>query len=478
MVLLTSAYAQGQQGTPLASSFTTVIANQPETVAVPQNVSPGPRLAPATLGPTTPQPGLETEPLQPGVMPTPEDAGSDSVQGRQFGLEQESQPYQQLLDLAIPRVAPTWGPTPVDQVGLLSRALRINQLFGDSIRTFGWMEMGYSGSSSGSGALSVQPRLNRFGNEFLFNQLGFVIQKPLQQDRLDWGFNIRYFAGADAATGQPKGGIDDPPGNPRFGQDFRDLYLSAHLPILTEGGMNVKVGRMNTIIGWNGFLAPWRPFYSSDYQFFYSQDGAFTGALTQLIVSDQLDVWNGVTLGANTFFDMRSPGSVCYIGQVNYWLTKEKKTRATASVYAGKNAIFAAPGLGGDFDTIVELRLQHWWTQRFFQVVQSNMGWASDTPVGTGSWYGLYTAFIYNLTHKWDLMARAEWFNDTKGTRTGFGTNYSEVTLGVNWHPNSYLEIRPEIRGDFAGERAFGGGSRGPREYSQLTGGISALFKF
>ncbi len=45
------------------------------------------------------------------------------------------------------------------------------------------------------------------------------------------------------------------------------------------------------------------------------------------------------------------------------------------------------------------------------------MGWASDTPVGTGSWYGLYTVGIYNLTPKWDLMGRVEWFNDTKGTR-------------------------------------------------------------
>jgi hypothetical protein len=78
--------------------------------------------------------------------------------------------------------------------------------------------------------------------------------------------------------------------------------------------MNIKVGRMNTIIGYNGFLAPYRPFYSSDYQFFYSQDGAFTGILTQLHVTKQLDVWNGVTLGANTFFERRSESSYCYIG--------------------------------------------------------------------------------------------------------------------------------------------------------------------
>ena len=275
----------------------------------------------------------------------------------------------------------------------------------------------------------------------------------------------------------PKGGIDFPPDNPRFGQDFRDLYISAHLPIFTDGGMDVKIGRMNTIIGYNGFLSPYRPFYSSDYQFFYSQDGAFTGVLTDMHVSDRLDVWNGITFGANTFYTMRSNDSYCYIGQVNYWLTDEKVTRLTGSVYAGPNAIFAAPGLAGDFDTVVELRLQQNWNEYFTQIVQSNMGWDTNTPVGTGSWYGLYSIGILHLNTDWDLVARAEWFDDVEGTRTGIATNYSEATLGTNWHPNKYLEVRPEIRGDFAGKPAFGPGGA-PENHSQLTIAVSAMVKF
>ncbi len=311
----------------------------------------------------------------------------------------------------------------------------------------------------------------------MLNQIGLVMQKPLRQDQFDIGFNIRYFAGADAALGQPKGGIDYPVGNSHFGQDFRDLYLSAHLPIITDGGVDFKIGRMNTIIGYNGFLAPYRPFYSSDYQFFYSQDGAFTGFLTNLHVSNRLDIWNGMTFGANTFFTLRSKDSICYIGQVNYWLTDEKKTRLTASVYAGPNAIFAAPKMAGTYDTVVELRVQQDWSERLTQVVQSNMGWDADTPVGTGSWYGLYNIGIYHLTSKVDALCRAEWFDDVKGTRTGVNTNFAEVTLGMNWHPFKCLEFRPEIRGDFAGAPAFGvGGAHTDR--SQLSGGISALLKF
>lgn len=398
---------------------------------------------------------------------------------RRSGLETESLPSETAEDLQRP---PGWqphlGPTPVTDVRFLMDNLGLARLFGDSgIRAFGWAEGGYLYSNTGSGPLATEPRLPLFGNQFMANQIGLAIQKPLRTDVFDWGFNIRYFAGADAATGQPKGGIDDPPGDARFGQDFRDLNLQFHLPILTDGGLNVKVGRMNSIIGWNGYLAPYRPMYTSDYQFFYSQDGAFTGALTQLVVNDQLDIWNGITMGANTFFTMRSSNSWCYIGQINYWLTAEQRTRLTASVYTGPDAIFAAPGLAGTQNTTLELRIQQNWTERFTQVVQSNMGWDQDTPRGLASWYGVYTVGIWHLNPEWDLIGRGEWFRDVRGTRTGFNTDFSEVTLGVNWHPHACIEIRPEVRGDFAGAPAFGPAGA-PTDRSQFTMAISALLKF
>ena len=468
--LLSAALSADAQGPP-----------QPATAAAgppPMTADSGPEAgsAPDFLqGP--PQPGTNA----PGPAPAPAvaEAGlGPPTAGTGPGLEAESLPRELAEDLYQEPSTPRPGPTPVSDVRFLMDNLGLRNLFGDSgIRAFGWVEGGYSGSSTGSGLLSVQPRQNRYGNQFLLNQIGLVLQKPLKQDQFDIGFNIRYFAGADAALGQPRGGIGYPAHDPRFGQDFRDLYISAHLPILTEGGMDIKVGRMNTIIGYNGFLAPYRPFYSSDYQFFYSQDGAFTGFLTNLHVSKRLDIWNGMTFGANTFFTLRSENSICYIGQVNYWLTDEQKTRLTGSLYCGPNAIFAAPGLAGNYDTIVELRVQQDWSPYFTQVVQSNMGWDANTPVGTGSWYGLYLINILHVTAQVDALLRAEWFDDVKGTRTGVDTDYSEVTLGMNWHPVKYLEIRPEIRGDFAGAPAYGlNGAH--THYSQLTGGVSFLIKF
>ena len=440
----------------------------------PPAASPSP--AAAAPYPVAASPYSEAESAQP-AQPTqtiPLDPGPPEAS---TGLEAESLPAQYSENIVAP-LGYRMGPTPAVEENFLMDILGLRGLFGDTgIRTLSWLEGGYTGASSGTGILSVQPRQNRFGNNFLLNQIGFSIQKPLEQDKFNLGFMVRYFAGADAALGAAKGGIGYPPDNPRFGQDFRDLYLSAHFPILTDRGVDFQIGRMNTIIGYNGFLAPYRPFYSSDYQFFYSQDGAFTGFLTTVHASDRLDIWNGMTLGANTFFVNRSAHSYCYIGQVNYWLQEERKTRLTGSVYLGPDAIFAAPGLAGNFVTMVETRLQQNWTDRFTQVVQNNMGWDANTPVGTGAWYGVYLLNLFHMTPKLDLNSRAEWFDDVRGTRTGVATNYEEVTLGVNWHPVKYIEFRPEIRGDFAGAPAFGINSE-HRHYSQLSGGISFLLKF
>jgi len=370
--------------------------------------------------------------------------------------------------------ASSFGPTAPEDVGLLMDSRLGCWLKNNDLRLYGWLDMGYTFSSSGPGLMAVEPRENRFGNEFLVNQLALVLEKPLQQDCFSWGFNATFYSGADAALLQPLGGIDFPPGNDRFSADFRQLYVSAHLPVLTEGGVDLKVGRMGTIIGYESALAPYRPFYSNDYQWFYSQDGAWTGFLTNWHVNPQLDILNGMTYGANTFFTKRE--DVCYIGQINYWLTEEKKTMLTGSVHAGNQAIFAAPGLAGDMATVLELRVQHEWNECFTQIIQSNNGWDRNVPgIGTGSWYSLYTITVFHLDAEWDFNVRAEWFDDVDGTRTGFDTNYEEITVGLDYHPTKCLSIRPEIRGDFSNNTAaFNNGS----DHEQLTLAVDVLWKF
>ena len=146
-----------------------------------------------------PQPVQEI--LQPGFgLAAPQPTGYGS------GLEAESLPGELTEDITGGAESLRFGATPVSQVNFLMQYLRFADLFGNTgIRTFGWVEGGYNGASTGTGVLSVQTRQNRFGNEFLLNQIGWVIEKPLEQNVFNLGFMMRYFAGADAALGAAKG---------------------------------------------------------------------------------------------------------------------------------------------------------------------------------------------------------------------------------------------------------------------------------
>ena len=363
-----------------------------------------------------------------------------------------------------------WGPT---MPGYTNLVFMPNCEGKGGVQIYGWADMGYTYSSTGRGQLAVQPRENRFGNEFLVNQLAVVVEKKLRQDdTFNFGFNATFYGGADAALLRPLGGIQGT--NDRFGVDFRQLYLSAHLPILTEGGMDVQAGRMGTIIGYNSAMAPYRPFYSSDYQWFYAQDGAWTGFLTNLHVNKQLDILNGMTLGANTFFTQRG-NSPCYIGQINYWTTEQKQTLLSTSLHIGNQAIFAAgPRFIGDRDYVVELRVQHEWNKCLTQIVQSDFAFASGVPnIGTTEFYSLYSIWSFHATQKVDVNFRAEWCRDVQGSRIGTPGDFGEVTFGLDYHPTKFLRLRPEVRGDFADRPAFNGNNR-----SQLTVGLEALFSF
>ena len=393
-----------------------------------------------------------------------------------------------LADVATAQEAPAeekLGPTPVTEVKLLQDFFKQLCRFDDPcepakapLRVYGWVDIGYTASTSGRGPLSVEPRENRFGREFTLDQIGLTIEKPLDPKEWSWGFVIRPYAGADAALLNPIDGAVVKNPDLRFGFDFRDLYLQAHLPILTEGGIDIEAGQHYPLIGYQSAMAPFRTFYSNDYQWFYGEAGSFTGIIVTTHVNKQLDVVNALTFGYITFFTNLSVAPT-YMGRVDYWLQEEKKTLMSLGCVTGP----ARPH-SGDNTTLVDLTLTHNWNKRLTQVVQFGAGYSNGGPFSEGleRYFGLYNIFLYHLTPKLDVNARAEWYDDVDGrfypAGTGFRNHYEEMTLGVDYHPRKWLQIRPELRADFANNtRAFGPASA-PRDRAQFTPAIECLLKF
>ena len=347
------------------------------------------------------------------------------------------------------------------------------------LRFFGWANGGYTWSSTGSGLLRVEPRENRFGNEVIGDQAAFVLERTLNEEAWSWGFRSEFYMGADAALLHPVNGFG-PSDNPRFSTDFRQAYFSFHAPVLTAGGVDVKLGRQYVPLGYETTMAPYRPMYSLAYVWLYSQNGATTGAIATIHVTPRLDVIGGLTLCVNSLFELRGRAP-CYIARGLYWLDSEKHTKLIGTFYTGPQPIAAAKGHIGKWQTETELQLIHDVNRRLTLVSETNLGWDTRDPANhlqTSKWYGTYGMSIIHVHRLLDVNSRAEWFDDADGSRIGTRGHYGEISTGVNFMPARMINFRPELRWDIAGTPVFGPTSTLNPKSHQWSGAVEMLLKF
>ena len=351
-----------------------------------------------------------------------------------------------------------------------------------NVRFFGWANGGYSWSSTGTGLLAVEPRMNRFSDAWLLDQAALVVERTLGQDNegWSWGGRAEFYMGADAALLHPVDGFGpSPTKNPRFSTDFRQAYFSLHAPILTDGGVDFKFGRQYVPLGYETTMAPYRPMYSEAYAWLYSQNGATTGATATIHVNPRLDVIGGVTLGVNSLFDFRGRAP-CYIARGLYWLDSSKRTKLVGTFYSGPQPIAAAKGHIGQWQSEAEAQLIHDVNRRLTLVSETNLGWDRRDPgnqLRTSKWYGTYGMGIVHVHPLLDVNSRAEWFDDADGSRIGTRGNYGEIATGLNFMPSRWVNFRPEVRWDGAGKAVFGPTSSRLQSH-QWTYAFDMLVKF
>jgi hypothetical protein len=375
---------------------------------------------------------------------------------------------------------PAYGPTPLNKVGILEGLIFGDNAADSKIKINGWLESDYTYRSNGSGLTTVAPQMNRFGNEFLLREIGVDLYRPLDPTTWSWGFNVIYFGGSDAAVINPTRGWYTNP-DPRFSNMFTDLNLTAHLPILTDGGVDIKAGRQTSVLGPMGALGWQRWFASADYGWFNLEEGRFTGVSANWHITKQLSWYNAFELGWGTFYSQIGH-DVDYLTQIVYWLDPEaKKTKTWLTVLTGPTSVNSNKAT-----TVVETGYGHLWTERFYQGVNFQMVYALgpvNAPVPDGYLQRAYTVYTYagyHVTQKLDFNTRFEWYKDVDGRQYagGYGaphTDYFEMTYGFNYHPFKWVQLRPEIRYDHASNPNFG---RDHNFQDQLTLTMNVLMTF
>ncbi len=378
-------------------------------------------------------------------------------------------------DSGADRQSFTLGVYPEDQTPLLAGSALANWGRKYRIRSFGWLDSGFTSVSNFTGLVAEAPTPNRFSDQFMLDAAWIALERSTTKN-LSWGFRADFYLGSDAALlrSQNHFGFD----SARWGTEFRQAYFMLHTPILFRGGIDWTAGKINLPTGVETTLSPYNQLYSRAY-FWIHDASSGTGLLATAHANPQLDIVTGTTMGYNTSFILRGRAP-SYIGKIIYHPATERKQQFIATLYTGPKPLAAAANHVGAWQTLVELQAREVWTTRFNQTFDISYFADPRDPANRRGNSGSQDAFVlssYELNRTVALHWRAEWFADPHGARAAVPGSYGEATAGIALHPKPWFELRPEIRGDFSGQRSFGAADSTIRHRNQLSVGLELLLK-
>ncbi|MDR3633100.1 MAG: outer membrane beta-barrel protein, partial [Isosphaeraceae bacterium] len=369
-----------------------------------------------------------------------------------------------------------------------------------STRIYGWVE----------GAVLFNPADPRnhqnlpntpsdLANRWQFPQVYLAIERSLKTvDQVDFGFRFDNLFGTDYVLFNDVRQLNRPLLPNGYGYTPTQLYVDLHLPILTPGGLDLRVGQFISLAGYESAFAPGRPLRSTGLLFNYSHPFTNIGLLTTLNVSDRLQVFNAPINGWDRMLEASNQWG--YMGGIN-WDSADERTNLTLAYYAGPNQISrslprAPLGLltrpsppfrrtPGQETTLISAVLSQEWNERWTTAFEFDSGAETAIPVyanmpnrtRNSSWYGGGAWFLYTFNERWTGVLRASSFRDEGGVRTGFNDTYFETALGLIYKPKPWLWFRPEIDYDGAvGAPPFE--TRTGRTNNEIFFGFDVLFLF
>ncbi len=345
--------------------------------------------------------------------------------------------------------------------------------------------------------------------EPLVNQATVTIERALAPEpgKFDYGFKLQLTGGSDARFLNPIGEFDRV-SNGRYTIAAVEAYGSLHLPVLTEGGVDLRLGQFASPMSTETIYPTGNFFYSHSYIFNFGVPFQHLGALATLHANKILDVYAGVVRGANVGLDDNNDVE-SFLGGFTLTLLDGKAVIAgNTSIGAENDAVFeGAVGTNGrlvhtngDLRYYNNVNLTFKATDKLTFI--TDLVYTRDDGF-QAECYGAaqYATFAFNKYVT--LGIRGEIFRDDDGffiaqfaanddaadlgrgelrsldPRTvgpGGGTTIGAVTVGVNVKANDHVLIRPELRYDKAldGRNAFTDSSQS----HQFTGALDVIVTF
>ena len=273
---------------------------------------------------------------------------------------------------------------------------------------YGWVETSFTGNPAGPSDHQNFGRLfDDRSNEFVMNQAVITAERALDsKSGFDWGFKLQLLFGTDARYIHSLGLHEDRTGTGLYQADVPEAYLSLHLPVLTEGGVDVKLGKFVSLEGAETVDPRTNVFYSHTYIFNFGVPVNHTGALFTLHTNSWLDLIAGVTRGVNTSLDDNNDRPAFHGGVgLNF---NEGKIAVLASTHVGPEA----------FDDDTELRCLNdiaiTWKVTDRLTAITGINYAHDGGAEADA-YGVAQYLVYAVNDRVTAEIRGEIWRDDKG---------------------------------------------------------------
>jgi hypothetical protein len=363
---------------------------------------------------------------------------------------------------------------------------------------YGWIESGFTGNPDGPSDHQNFGRLfDDRSNEFVMNQAVITAERTLDPKvGFDWGFKLQLMFGTDARYTRSLGLREDGTGS-LYQADVVEVYLSLHLPVLTEGGVDVKLGKFVTLEGAETIDPRANPFYSHTYMFNFGVPLTHTGALFTLHTNSWLDLMTGVTRGVNTSLDDNNDRPAFH-GGIGLNLD-EGKIAVLASTHFGPETSNDNHDMRYLSDVAITWKI----SDKLTSITDLNYAYDGGADAKA---YGVAQYLTYAISGMITASIRGEIWRDDQGffaaqfadpgdplraldgqpvidprTVGGGRTTYGALTIGLDIKPPmpkpfTGLIIRPELRVDhsFSDTQPFNDSS----DDTMFTAAIDAIITF
>ena len=297
------------------------------------------------------------------------------------------------------------------------------------------------------------------------------------------GFRIKLNFGEDAefTGGSATSSGDD--------VDFQEVYAQFIAPF--GNGIDLRMGRMNTLIGYEVIESPYNPNFSRSWLFGFGQPFTTTGFRVAYDFSDEVSLAVGVI---NDFRGAISDNNNSKGVESALSVSPTDWLGLTAYGYFTSNSLAVGSDdgllLGGGIIDIQALESTEIVLEAYYANQVNGLGNGQNTR-----WNGFAGYIIHDFTEQWGVRFRGEIFEDANGGVACFGTNTKggkpgscapgrggagqtlwETTYTLQYKPVPSLMTRLEYRYDKSDHKTFLKGTKAVDNQQTLAFEVIYLF--